>query len=509
MFISAALRRGVCMLVVSLFVGGLGTAVSVARPASALAAGWDVDALGGANANAGGYPWKLSLARPPNEVADPSLFFSTECTSFVAFRLNNTNGFPFQNNVGGVQYGNADHWGSAATALGHAPDNTPAPGAIAWFPTQRWHPSGHVAWVKSVAGAAVTLEEFNYEDSHQYGTRVVTLTGASSGLSTNKETIHFIHIKDLGSGPPAPTPTPRPRPSPAPAQSIDLVFAIDTTGSMSPYINGVIAVSNVIVDTLAASGTNYRIGVVDYKDSDGCGDYDAVTDLNFSNDKTAIINALSSLSAKVGGGCDIPEDVLSGVNRALGYPWRTGVKKAVIAMGDAPGKDPEPHSGLTSAAVLAKAKALDPVIIDPILVGSDPTATKFMTALATGSGGEAFDSNASNVGEAVVNAIVSIVGAPVADAGGPYHAVVGQPVVFSGSSSYSPNGLIVKWEWDFNGDGVFDDSETGPLASHTYGAAFTGTVSLRVTDDAKPAPQAATVQTQVVITEPPAETSPT
>jgi hypothetical protein len=40
-------------------------------------------------------------------------------------------------------------------------------------------------------------------------------------------------------------------------------------------------------------------------------------------------------------------------------------------MGDAPGKDPEPHSGLTLAKVQAHAKAVDPAIVDPILVGSD------------------------------------------------------------------------------------------------------------------------------------------
>src|SRR5262249_53753011 len=153
-------------------------------------------------------------------------------------------------------------------------------------------------------------------------------------------------------------------------------------------------------------------------------------------------------------------------------------------------------------------KALDPVIFDPILVGGDAGATAFMTNLATGSGGRTFDSNASNVGKAVVDAIAAIVSAPVADAGGPYHVVVGQPVLFSGASSYSPHGTIAKWEWDFNGDGVFDDTEAGPVAEHTYGAPLTTTVSLRVTDDAKPVPQTAVVQTQVVVTQPAPDATP-
>ena len=219
--------------------------------------------------------------------------------------------------------------------------------------------------------------------------------------------------------------------------ALDLVFAIDTTGSMSPYIASAVSSAQSVLDALRARGVDFRIGVVDYKDADNCGDYDAATDLPFSTDAGAIQAALTSLQGKVSGGCDTPEDVLSGVDRAISFPWRNGVKKVVIQMGDAPGKDPESHSGLTLAKVAAHALAVDPAIIDPILVGSDTSAHDFGKALAAATGGQTFDATAdpASVGPVIVDAVgaivadvdlqfVSIPGHVIADATGPHGATV-------------------------------------------------------------------------------------
>jgi PKD repeat protein len=53
---------------------------------------------------------------------------------------------------------------------------------------------------------------------------------------------------------------------------------------------------------------------------------------------------------------------------------------------------------------------------------------------------------------------------PVADANGPYYGVVNQPIIFDGSNSYDPNGVIILYEWDC-GDGIL---ETGMITTHTY-----------------------------------------
>jgi hypothetical protein len=71
---------------------------------------------------------------------------------------------------------------------------------------------------------------------------------------------------------------------------------------------------------------------------------------------------------------------------------------------------------------------------------------------------------------------------PVADAGGPYNAMMGKGqafVIFDGSSSSDADGTITSYEWDF-GDGNTDSGQ-----SVTYGYSSTGTfvASLTVTDN--------------------------
>ena len=53
---------------------------------------------------------------------------------------------------------------------------------------------------------------------------------------------------------------------------------------------------------------------------------------------------------------------------------------------------------------------------------------------------------------------------PVADAGGPYRGVVGEPIAFEGGASSDPDGDPLQLTWDF-GDGV---RATGVTAAHSY-----------------------------------------
>ncbi len=79
---------------------------------------------------------------------------------------------------------------------------------------------------------------------------------------------------------------------------------------------------------------------------------------------------------------------------------------------------------------------------------------------------------------------------PVADAGGPYSGAVGAPICLDGTGSYDPNegpplnDEIVSWEWDINGNGVFNDPEdlSGPTPCPTWFTPYVGKVYLRVTD---------------------------
>lgn len=76
----------------------------------------------------------------------------------------------------------------------------------------------------------------------------------------------------------------------------------------------------------------------------------------------------------------------------------------------------------------------------------------------------------------------------------PYTCNTGQTITLDGSGSYDPDGQIIRYEWDFNGDGTPD--ATGPTVSFTCPTTPRSvTIKLTVTDNA-----GATVTAQQTIT---------
>jgi PKD repeat protein len=58
-----------------------------------------------------------------------------------------------------------------------------------------------------------------------------------------------------------------------------------------------------------------------------------------------------------------------------------------------------------------------------------------------------------------------------------------QQTTFNASASYDIYGSIVKYEWDWNNDGVYDESHTTPTAVHWWWQPGGYLVTLRVTDN--------------------------
>lgn len=134
------------------------------------------------------YPDKYKNAQP-DTIVDEWNFYNRECTSFVAWRLNSRNSISFTNWYRGVKWGNASNWAGAARSLGITVDMNPAVGAVAWWETGTY---GHVAWVSSVDGNNVTIEEYNgYGHPYAYNKRTISKTEVGS----------YIHIADISETP--------------------------------------------------------------------------------------------------------------------------------------------------------------------------------------------------------------------------------------------------------------------------------------------------------------------
>jgi parallel beta-helix repeat protein len=65
----------------------------------------------------------------------------------------------------------------------------------------------------------------------------------------------------------------------------------------------------------------------------------------------------------------------------------------------------------------------------------------------------------------------------------PKNPKINEMITFNASSSYDPDGNIANYEWDWNSDGVYDESHTIPATTHTWSVSGSYYVTLKVTDN--------------------------
>jgi surface antigen len=124
---------------------------------------------------------------------------SGNCTSYAAWRLNDLaaqqglgSNYFSNNKLGSVtelKFGNADHWNVQAAKIGPAADQTPQPGAVAWWGPDSMYGSlgGHVAVVRSInADGSITVEESGWGS---YVFKVETIKPGTPGFPTG-----FLHL---------------------------------------------------------------------------------------------------------------------------------------------------------------------------------------------------------------------------------------------------------------------------------------------------------------------------
>ncbi|MDF1488511.1 CHAP domain-containing protein [Tessaracoccus caeni] len=129
-----------------------------------------------------------------NCAADKWSFYQGQCTSWVAYRLNQLNfgaEKTFTNWYAGVHWGNANKWGPAARSAGISVDANPRKGSVAW-----WDRAFHVAYVEEVyADGSILISEMNADYHNSF--RLTTLRNGGRWPDG------FIHVKDISGPPPS------------------------------------------------------------------------------------------------------------------------------------------------------------------------------------------------------------------------------------------------------------------------------------------------------------------
>jgi Mg-chelatase subunit ChlD len=165
--------------------------------------------------------------------------------------------------------------------------------------------------------------------------------------------------------------------------ALDLVLAIDTTGSMGGVINDVKANVRQLIASLRAGGSAVRVGIVAYRDT-----RDAYVVLPFplttldDAGTAALLAFVSGLQAA--GGSDWPEKLDAALEVAAGMEWRGDVPSSIVIIADAPAhKQDEPTAFAIAEAFNSKIPGAQVSLID---TGSGGHA--FMQALPRRGGGQ-------------------------------------------------------------------------------------------------------------------------
>ena len=129
--------------------------------------------------------------------------------------------------------------------------------------------------------------------------------------------------------------------------NLDVIFALDTTGSMSSWIDRSKRTIEKISDDISKQNIDVRFNVIGYKDVCDrkcnthiekcpfeCKDSKWVKISNFTKNPLDIVNFLTTIEATGGG--DLPEDLFGALQMAILQPWRENAKKVVVIITDAP-----------------------------------------------------------------------------------------------------------------------------------------------------------------------------
>jgi peptidoglycan DL-endopeptidase CwlO len=122
------------------------------------------------------YPW-----RDAGYDLSPLGYYFRQCVDFVAWRLNRDQGVtsaPWKWTWSNLtpNGGDASEWKAAWLAHGWTVSSTPIVGSVAWFV------GDHVAYVHSIDGDNVTIEEYNGQASRAYAERTIPISSVGSFL---------------------------------------------------------------------------------------------------------------------------------------------------------------------------------------------------------------------------------------------------------------------------------------------------------------------------------------
>ena len=176
---------------------------------------------------------------------------------------------------------------------------------------------------------------------------------------------------------------------------LDMVIALDTTGSMREQVDGLRSEIVQLTHLLRKLSPAVAIGVIDFKDR--CEGADAVREFGLRRMDSAGLDALARFTRTMragGSGCnsDSPEALAAALNTAIASRWRTESEaRVIVIITDNPAYEEKQAQALGAASSFASARGSQSKV-SVVLRGND---VPFLRRLAASGNGEYIQAGAS------------------------------------------------------------------------------------------------------------------
>lgn len=269
-------------------------------------------------------------------------------------------------------------------------------------------------------------------------------------------------------------------PAPVTRTTHDVAILIDSTFSMDPMIERYKNEARKLArQTLAGGG---RVALYEYRDLDDPFETAQLCDFGCSlEDFERELNAITT-----GGGGDTSESVMSASLKIMNeLKWKRGANKSVVVLTDSTYHNPD-RDGTTLDQVVQRSLEIDPV---NFYIVTKKDMVPMYRELTERTNGRVFD-----IERELELSTPTILGRPVAAlALENYEGLTWQEFSFDASESYAVNGQIgqlgeavademarLEFDWDLDGDGVFEITNGGAKVQKVYQQEFSGFVQVKV-----------------------------
>lgn len=244
----------------------------------------------------------------------------------------------------------------------------------------------------------------------------------------------------------------------------NLAIVIDSSASMSYMLKSYKNEAKRLATQVFNQGG--RVALYEYRDLKD--PFHPIKRCDFSCDFEQFSSRLDKI--RTDGGGDTDESALSAILYAMNtLKWQKGATKSIVLLTDAGYFSPD-HDGTTLADVRNRSLEIDPV---NVYIVTDQSELSTYQELAQSTNGQVFDFRSEGATLAILDR--PEVEFPMET----YSGVVGEEFVFN---AITPS-LNLRYDWDLDGDGIFELQNAAPTIKHAYNRPSTHFIQVKVTDN--------------------------